>query len=155
MSSEYNEKKFRMGYKIKNKDLIRELQKLNPNAQICCCGSDTITINVHQDESLISLDYEFISDAYPDNMDCDQKKYIIDSGNNFKINLVSPGGEQEHTFRFGSLADFKYFEIYKYFKGYRFDLYFDCDKVLSGILSNGDEHMKLQRKIMFLSRKNK
>lgn len=54
--------KRRESYNCKVKDIIRELQKENPEAEFCCCGDNHVVIHVEKDNSVVSIDSKLLSD---------------------------------------------------------------------------------------------
>lgn len=66
MFTRYNFDKIRQGYNISIKDLINELEKLNPQANITICGDPKIYIHVADDDSVVTLDSEVDEDWYYD-----------------------------------------------------------------------------------------
>ena len=63
----YDYKKLRTDYRITVEDLITELKKENPKAEIVICGDDRIYIHVEKDGSVVNLDTESLSDEYDEN----------------------------------------------------------------------------------------
>ena len=63
----YDYKKLRTDYRITVEDLIKELKKENPKAEIVICGDDRIYIHVEKDGSIVNLDAESLSDEYDEN----------------------------------------------------------------------------------------
>ena len=63
----YDYKKLRTNYRITVEDLIKELKKENPKAEIVICGDDRIYIHVEKDGSIVNLDAESLSDEYDEN----------------------------------------------------------------------------------------
>ena len=60
----YNPEK-RKGYnKVKVKDMINILQELPPEAGICICGDSYVFIHVEEDNSLVNIDNEELSENY-------------------------------------------------------------------------------------------
>lgn len=60
----YDIYKRRKRLKLKVKDLIKELEKENPEAQITICGDDYVCIHVERDNSVVTLDNEDLDDCY-------------------------------------------------------------------------------------------
>ena len=63
----YNIDKYRYSKHMKVKDLIAELAKENPEAEVTICGDNYVHIHVEEDNSIVTLDNEDLeSDCYPD-----------------------------------------------------------------------------------------
>lgn len=79
----YNLDKRRKSYTLKVKDVIKELEKENPEAEFVCCGDNYVTMHVEQDESVVCIDCESLDDAYEE--DCDGSEEAL-----YKIPDIEP-----------------------------------------------------------------
>lgn len=60
----YDFNKIREGNNLKVVDLISELTKLNPKADLVICGDNRLIIHVEEDDSVVNIDTEYMEDEY-------------------------------------------------------------------------------------------
>lgn len=60
----YNLAKRRKSECMSVKDLINELEKENPDAEITCCGDNYVYLHVENDQSVVTIDCEDLDEAY-------------------------------------------------------------------------------------------
>ena len=73
----FDSTKIRKGNCIKNRDLISELQKEDPEAMVSICGANEIFIHVDTENNIIVLDNEDLHDDYEEDFDSSEIPEII------------------------------------------------------------------------------
>ena len=79
----YDFNKVTQGFDITVKDLINQLETINPEAKVAICGDSKLYIHVTEDESVVSLDHSIEEDWYYD----DKGGYF---GNEEDIPVIEP-----------------------------------------------------------------